>query len=1018
MTGDQFLRLPPPITPFTGRAVEVALLCERLDAAARSEGSLVLVGGEAGAGKTRLLAEIGAYARAAGCRVANSRAYDTQGMPPYLPYIEAVQQLRHVVIGEDILEPLRGVPALTSLLPSLQDQTSTPDLARSPSPDAERLRIFEAISECFLRAAASAPGLLLGIDDLQWADASTLQLLRHLARKLDGSRLLVVATYRPETAERSTPLSETLAALARERLDLRLELGPLSEEETRVLVASISGVEPSAQVGRVLHEWTGGNSLFVEEVTRQMLSEQRDFAGVRPVLRDWGVPEQLSGMIQQRLSGLTLDSRRVLQAAAVIGETFGVQFLHRICQVPDNALVEGLEELTRSGVLREEEPLYAFSHPLVREVVYGGISLARRQQLHSAAAAAIQADSVNQEQSLAVAGHHWRLGGQPERAAGLLLDAGEKAVYASAWPEAVAYWQSALECMEQADYPAARRAALLESLGDLHFIGSFEATRAIECYEGAIALYDAAGDTLGSAQTHSKAGRCLAYPTLDFDAPAALTHIRAAAQLMDPGEDSFELGELLFAFAHAETHAMTAKTREVLDAIDRLRSLAERLDNGFLRVAATSLQGHFLILEGRLAEGIALETEACDHAATLVAAGGSLWPEGWLASILGSENSAGAAEASSPQIARYFPGYLKPYTINCCGLQSLDLGDPVTARAKHEQIRDPLGRFLSPFLLFDVFLAGEVETLRQFNDPERQLTNPMSLAAAYSTVMLSWCDGQWQEVEAGMLRLLEPLRTAGSDSLAMFGERWLARLHRVDGNMRGVKETLHEACAKATACGAVKFEMLIRPELALLEAEGGRLEEAEWHLVRCRELLDAGEDWRGVAGRIALAEAVLAAAQRRNEDASDHFERALEVFRAYMLPWDQTEAYELWARAGARYLRGRNRTAFVREKLDAARAIYERIGAGQPWLDRLGVLRRSLIRRGAPELQTNPMGLSARQQQVLALIARGKTNGEIADELVISLRTVERHVAELYAKLGARNRVEAAAFAMSNLIRA
>jgi DNA-binding CsgD family transcriptional regulator len=248
----------------------------------------------------------------------------------------------------------------------------------------------------------------------------------------------------------------------------------------------------------------------------------------------------------------------------------------------------------------------------------------------------------------------------------------------------------------------------------------------------------------------------------------------------------------------------------------------------------------------------------------------------------------------------------------------------------------------------------------------------------------------------------------------MFTERWLARLSRVTGNTAEMREVLEGHTATAVRCGAVKLEVPLRTEIALIDAESGRLDDAEQHLARCLEILAAGEDWLGLAGRVALAEAVLAAARRRNEDAEAHFERAIETFRRMTLPWDEAEAHELWARAGARFLRGRNRRAFVWEKLGAARLVYERIGAGQPWLDRLDAEQHRLLATGGAERETYPDGLTEREVSVLRLLAGGESNREISNRLVISLRTVERHITNIYAKIGARGKADATAYALRN----
>jgi DNA-binding CsgD family transcriptional regulator len=212
----------------------------------------------------------------------------------------------------------------------------------------------------------------------------------------------------------------------------------------------------------------------------------------------------------------------------------------------------------------------------------------------------------------------------------------------------------------------------------------------------------------------------------------------------------------------------------------------------------------------------------------------------------------------------------------------------------------------------------------------------------------------------------------------------------------------------------VKYEVGARVELALLAAEAGQPAEAERHLARCRAILSEGEDWRGLAGRVQLAEAVVAAARRDSEAASGHFKAAVDTFQRLSLPWDEAETLELWAWSCARFYRGRSHASFVLEKLDAARDVYHRIGAGQPWVDRLDAEQSRLTGPLPGEASSLPDGLTEREVEVIRLISGGSSNREIADQLVLSVRTVERHITNIYAKIGARGKADATAYALRN----
>jgi ATP/maltotriose-dependent transcriptional regulator MalT len=231
------------------------------------------------------------------------------------------------------------------------------------------------------------------------------------------------------------------------------------------------------------------------------------------------------------------------------------------------------------------------------------------------------------------------------------------------------------------------------------------------------------------------------------------------------------------------------------------------------------------------------------------------------------------------------------------------------------------------------------------------------------------------------------------------------------------EELAQSGLAIAIRSQAVKYEFIFRAESALLAAEYRDLANAESHLARCNEILAEGEDWRGVRGRLALAEAVVAAGRGRHDQADAEFTLALEVFRSMSLPWDEAETFELWARFGRRFHRGAGRRAFIADKLGEARAVYVHIGAGQPWLDRLEAEAGRLAAEGS-HVKSEPLpdGLTAREAEVLRFIARGQSNRQIADELVLSIRTVERHIANIYEKAGVHTKSQATAYAFSRTL--
>ena len=1012
-------------SPFVGRERELAALVERLAEAARGEGGVVFISGEPGIGKSRLLREIASRARAGGWLVLSGRAYDIDGMPPYLPFVEILgEHLRHSS-DESLVALLSGAPELCLLLPELR--TLAPGLrqAPSPGPEGDRFRLFEAVSEVLINLArqTESNGLLVLIDDLQWADRTSALLLQHLARKLGSVRLLVAAGYRTTEVDPAHHLHGVLADLAREHLCEQILLPPLDEKDAFALIHNLAGPSTGHAFASNLHRETGGNPFCMEEVVRDLIERGSDLSDASNAGQN--IPAGVRAVIEGRLARLAAGTNEALQLAAVLGNAFRFDLFEHASVMDAQAQTQAIEEAERSGLLQEERDGYAFAHPLIRRTVYDDLSAPRRRQLHLRAAEAMERFNKKiLDSDLAIVGHHWMSGGSPECATGYLLRAGDAALALTAWEEAARHWEAALECMNQTGEPPARRARLLEGLGDLYFLGSFEAHPSVERYVQAATLYERAGDLVGAARARSRAGQSLAYPTSGFDYAGALKHLRAAEKVLSAEPESVELGELYAAIAHAEAHALQNGPGEMVGAMRHVGEIAEKLDNeflrDFLRVQSQHLQGHYLGLQGHLSEGLAREEQACDMASALKEKGGlvSQWPEKWNEYLLAysGDEPLVANETSSLQFWRvHSRAGLVNFTTNCCGWQLLELNDPVGARAKHERIRDAQGRFLTPFLLYDLFMAGDVAGLRQLvaaGTSALSTFNPETMPNASS--MLDLADGHWPQFQEAYAERTRKFRAAGSKGFIVLANRMLLRAGRATSDLKGAESLAGEALQISLTSGAVKYEFYSRAELSLLCAQTGRLSEAGLHLARCREILADGEDWRGLAGRAFLAEAVLAAGSGRHEEAEAHFSRAVERFHNLTLPWDEAEAFEMWAGACQRFHRGRSRRSFISEKLGSARAVYERIGAGQPWLDRLDAegthLSGADARTAVPAF---PHGLTEREVEVLRLVADGRSNREIGEELVLSVRTVERHIANLYLKTGTHGRVEAASYAQA-----
>jgi len=486
------LPLPPPLrrrerSAFVGRDDHLARLVGLVPQAGAGEPRIVLVAGEPGIGKTRLLAEACRAAHERGAWVLYGRC-DEEPLAPYQPFVEALGRL--VRAGVAPLDLGSGRAELARLVPELGGPDEPSTTARAEDGGA-RYRLFEAVAALLAAAAERAPTVLV-LDDLHWAEEPTLLLLRHLARAPASGGLVVLGAYRSDELTPRHPLAGALADLRRDGHAERIRLGGLDRGAIVDLVAGWMGPEAPPGLPGALHDETEGNPFFVEEVLRHLLEvgalERRDgrWTSDRPVSR-MGLPEGVREVIDRRLARLGDDAGRLLGAAAVMGRSFRLDLLEDLGLVPPHRALEALETAVAAGLAREEPGSvggYAFSHALVRSAVEAGMSATRRARLHRAVADALErrfADALEPHLT-ELARHHLAAGpaGDAGKAVDFSVGAAARAMDQLAYEEAAGHLERALESLPEAgrDEPE-RRAELLADLGEARRrAGAREASRA------------------------------------------------------------------------------------------------------------------------------------------------------------------------------------------------------------------------------------------------------------------------------------------------------------------------------------------------------------------------------------------------------------------------------------------------------------------------------------------------------------------------------------------------------------
>ena len=441
---------------------------------------LVLLVGDAGVGKSRLAAEFAEEAHAGGGTVLYGRA-DEEALLPHQPFVES---LRHLISHGDeqiVAAAEQDRDVLCRLLPDLAPPGQTPAEAHSTD-NTLRYRLFEAVASLLGAASARSP-LLLILDDLHWADKPTLLLLRHLLRHPQLESLLVLGTFRHVEVGRDHPLLDLLTDLRRERRYDRLTLGGLDDVATRMLVADRLGSDVTPRFLRRLHEQTEGNAFFIEETIRALVESglPTDEAVTDAALERIGVPEGVSEIVGRRVSHLSDLAAEALTAASVIGRDFRLGTVAQIVGAPPEEVMLALEESMDAGLVREElerVDVFAFSHALVREVLYGRLSVSRRVRLHHAVAEALEALAESEGVNPAELAHHFLLARHftgPAPARRYAIAAGDRATELLAYEEAVEHYRQAVTLFHDDDDQA--RCEVLLALGRAQWRAGNDAAR-------------------------------------------------------------------------------------------------------------------------------------------------------------------------------------------------------------------------------------------------------------------------------------------------------------------------------------------------------------------------------------------------------------------------------------------------------------------------------------------------------------------------------------------------------------
>jgi DNA-binding NarL/FixJ family response regulator len=940
---------------FIGREGERAQLALPMVEALDGHGSLILLAGEAGVGKTTL-----ARRALAGSGLAVLEGFATPGgASAFAPLVEVLRaHLRSTAGGPLVEGPLADHLAL--LLPELGPATREGDPAT----------LFEAIRLALATIAARQPTAIF-LDDLQWADDATLELLPALARTLSEQPLLILAAYRSDELPRAHPIRRMRSELRRSGHLRQISVEPFDAAATAALVDRILGpVAPTLR--RAVFDRTDGIPLYVTELSAALAASGRLQSGSSGLeLVDGAevpLPDSVRDAVLLRATGLSEDARAAAMAAAVAGQVFDPELVRAVA-----GLVTWPDELLRRGLITEESAgRMAFRHALVRDAFYSEIPWTTRIKLHRSVAQHLASDRATP----ALVAEHWVLGREPDRAREALLAAADEFCAVHAYRDGARAFRRALELWPEGDdertrlYSLERLASCAELAGDL----GDAATVWREVADGRQRDGDLRG--LGDAQRRlaavlelqgrwqealaSREHAATAFTAADALADAAAERLAAAAHLRSAGSFRAALSLLETAAQQARTAQRVDLQARILGQEGNARARMGEGQHGVEMVRAGLAMALEHGLAGPAAEIYQRLADALEHAGDYSGASATYDEAYSFCFANGLEPTAQLCLACLTAVLRQ-SGDWDRATKLCRQV----IGSPDSSAHARAVATGQLGSILGlrgqtrqarPLLLEGATIARRIELAA------------MELLSGWGLAIVDSVEGATQSAAGHCWALLERWKQTEERHFVISPLRWATTFFAESGDAGGTR-----ACAAALA----------------------------------RIAADVGQDEAMSALSHALGETALI--EGSVEQASDQFARALVLLQGYDAPFERAESQ----RRAAAVLAAAGRAEEAVEHLVAAYRTARRLGA-KPLANQLAAAlsalgerpERRLGKRTATQLENG--GLTRREVEIVRMVATGRTNREIARELFLSPRTVEMHVSSILMKLNGRSRADAA----------
>lgn len=1000
---------------FIGRERPLAALLSAWEAASDGRPSTILVGGEAGIGKSRLVAELSRHVPATGGVVLEgaSISFGSDEGLPLAPVADALRALTRLVPPDELAEIVGpSGPAVGRLLPELWSGHGSEDpIAR---PDWIQARVPEGVLGVLHRLGERQPVLLV-VEDLHWADRSTREVLAFIARTARSERLLVVGTYRTDELHRRHPIRPWLAEMERTPRVARVTVEPLGKDELAGLVEAIEGTPPDAGRLRAIAERSEGNPFYAEELLAADALLPRD-----------GLPSNLREVLLSRIAALPDEDQMILGIAAVAGRSVEHDLLRDVAGVDDERVESAMREAMTAGIVTivPDGPTarYGFRHALLQEAVNDDLLPTERRRHHATYAAILRQrpipDGAAGAGHLSALAHHASASHDLAGALAAWLAAGRASVGTDAFAAAALAFERALDLWDAV--PAEDRPSgvdVIQVLDELSFARwtSGEVAAAVDAGRRAVELAEGEADSIRTASLLERLGR-VAWGAGEFD--AALDYHARAVKLLDEQPPSPTQAAVLS--GHGAVLMLLSRLRDATTVCQRAIDVARATGAEVAELSAMNslavchaglgdcsralplmaevhertpaLQNLFEM--GRAYGNYSTVLQMCGHLddATRVARDGADWARrngvwrtfglfhlGNLASMYVEMGRWSEARAVLDQVGEEaLQGVIRLNHLGNAAPLAVRMGDLDTARRL-------LGDGAAPGAL-----AGEA-----------QFTGPIATGLAELGLADGRLDEAWVAARAG----LEQLAQTDDASLTLALQGVAARVAA-------------ERALRAAASHAEPERLRALDDARRLGADAARIKMA---------VDKTGQSAREALGHLALIRAEVSRAAGQAD--AELWAHAHRQWTAIGQPW--CTAYSGY-RLGEALLQSGNRVGAA-ATLAVARATAASLGA-RPLVDEIdGLARRARVtlavesparppagtneqgahEPGSDELEAaDPFGLTAREREVLALVAAGLTNRRIAEALFISESTAGVHVSNILGKLGVTGRAEAAAVAV------